>query len=36
VTAGHVGDVHNADEIEILFELGEQIAFCNLLVKEIV
>src|ERR1700688_1176185 len=36
VTGGHVGDVHNTDEVEILFQLGEEIAFGDLVVKEII
>src|ERR1700732_1628213 len=36
VAARDVGDVHNADEVEILSEFCEEGAFGNLVVEEIV
>src|SRR5450432_3346569 len=36
VAAGHVGHVDYAHLIEIFFELGEEVAFGDLIVKEIV
>src|ERR1700686_3869133 len=36
VTTGHVGDMNNTDEVDILFEFCEEIAFGDLIVKEII
>ena len=36
VTAGDIGNVNNTDEVEILFELCKEIAFGDLVVKEII
>src|SRR5213082_1260937 len=36
MAAGHVGDVEEIDEIQVLFELGDEVAGRDLLVKEIV
>ena len=36
VPARHVGDVHNADEIEILFQFRHQVAFGDLIMKKII
>jgi hypothetical protein len=36
VAAGNIGNVNEADEIDIFFELGDQISFGDLFVEEIV
>ena len=36
VTAGNVSDMDNTDQLDILFELCEEIAFGDLVVKEII
>src|ERR1700732_4842610 len=36
VATRHISDMHNTDQIEILFQLGKQVAFGDLVVKKII